>query len=497
MARFQRSSDAGEEQRATSLELFYDLVFVFAIAGLAHPARGRELDGGGRGRALPPRRVVGVELHDLGHERARPGLGRRLAAPDRDHAREPADGGRDPAGVRRARPPLRRLLRRHPGRPPHVPHVRVGERGHAIERERAGRILAWFVVAGVLWIAGGLAEDSTRTALWLAALAIDYTAPFVTYWIPGRGRLSPTAWEVETSHFAERFQLFVIIALGETVVITGATTSGLELDLARVTAFGLAFLSTAALWWLYFGYVATIAERRLELAEARRTRPGRIHVPARGDRRRHRARGSRRRARDRPPDGAAAARRLAVLVAARRCTCSHVAMRLRMAGSLSVRRLGGALACSRSARRARRAGPRRLRAARRGPRRRDRARAHRGGEARGARRVAARRAGRGLGGRVERAVAGSVDDGGLGRRELDALDTLNQGVARSRSKIWRASSSSGCASSKRPSATSHSPCSRRTTASSNGRSISSKIAAAAASPALAISASPRSVAAVR
>ncbi len=86
---------------------------------------------------MPPRRVVGLELHDLGHERARPGLDRRPAPADRDHAREPADGGRHPAGVRRARAPLRGLVRRHPGRPTHVPHVRIGERGH--DRARAGR----------------------------------------------------------------------------------------------------------------------------------------------------------------------------------------------------------------------------------------------------------------------------------------------------------------------------------------------------------------------
>ena len=68
--------------------------------------------------------------------------------------------------------------------------------------------------------------------------------------------LSHSTWDVETAHFAERFQLFMIIALGETIVLTGATTSELDLDPARVTAFALAFLATAALWWLYFGYVA-------------------------------------------------------------------------------------------------------------------------------------------------------------------------------------------------------------------------------------------------
>jgi low temperature requirement protein LtrA len=138
-----------------------------------------------------------------------------------------------------------------------------------IERERAGRILTWFVAAGVLWIAGALFDGPARIALWLAALAMDYGAPLVVYWVPGRPRLEGASWNVGTEHFAERFQLFMIIALGETIVITGATTSEFSLDWARVAAFGMAFLSTAALWWLYFDYVARIAQRRLELAPDR------------------------------------------------------------------------------------------------------------------------------------------------------------------------------------------------------------------------------------
>jgi low temperature requirement protein LtrA len=144
----------------------------------------------------------------------------------------------------------------------------TAERG-SLERERAERILIWFVAAGVFWLAGAFADGSARSVLWLLALAIDYAAPSVLYWIPGRRRLTHETWEVETSHFAERFQLFVIIALGESIVLTGATTAELDLDLATLTAFALAFVSTAALWWLYFDYVARIAELRLANAPDR------------------------------------------------------------------------------------------------------------------------------------------------------------------------------------------------------------------------------------
>ncbi|MCC7415693.1 MAG: low temperature requirement protein A, partial [Acidobacteria bacterium] len=221
----------------------------------------------------------------------------------------------------------------------------VADRG-TIERERAAHILIWFVAAGVLWIAGAVADDA-RSLLWLVALAIDYVAPMVMFRLPGRS-LQSTAWTVQTSHFAERFQLFVIIALGETIVLTGATTAKLPLDTARVTAFCLAFVSTAALWWLYFTYVATIAERRLELADADRTRLARdgytyLHVvlvagiilSAVGDEIviAH------------PADVLPGAEVAAVVAGPALYLIGHCLFRLRLTGSVSWKRLGGAVAC--------------------------------------------------------------------------------------------------------------------------------------------------------
>jgi low temperature requirement protein LtrA len=138
-----------------------------------------------------------------------------------------------------------------------------------MERRRAAHILMWFAAAGALWLAGAVAGGTARPWLWVAALALDYTAPIVTYRIPFAARIPPSAWQVETAHFAERFQLFVIIALGESIVVTGATTAELDVTPARGAAFAVAFLTTAGLWWLYFSYVAQIAQRRLELAARR------------------------------------------------------------------------------------------------------------------------------------------------------------------------------------------------------------------------------------
>src|ERR671921_1805597 len=140
-----------------------------------------------------------------------------------------------------------------------------------VERERAGRILTWFVAVGVLWIAGALVDGTGRYALWLVALALDYYAPLVTYWVPGRRRLPPETWNVGTEHFAERFGLFIILALGESIVITGATTSELVLKQPRLAAFVMAFLASAAIWWLYFTSVAALGEHYLEVSESRTT----------------------------------------------------------------------------------------------------------------------------------------------------------------------------------------------------------------------------------
>jgi low temperature requirement protein LtrA len=128
------------------------------------------------------------------------------------------------------------------------------------------RILAWSLASGALWLAGGFAPEGARTWLWIAALAVDYLAPSLGYWTPRLGRSATTDWEIEGAHFAERFQLFIIIALGESIVATGATASSLAFDLPIGTALMVAFATSAALWWLYFDEVGWRAQRFLSQA---------------------------------------------------------------------------------------------------------------------------------------------------------------------------------------------------------------------------------------
>jgi low temperature requirement protein LtrA len=350
MARVERASlrrGAGAEQRATTLELFYDLVFVFAITQVSHLLLAH-LTWAGAGQSALVLLVVWWSWNyttwvtnelDPGSIVVRLLLIALMLASLLMAIAIPKAFGANALLFAAS------YVAIQVGRHSFLTFV-AADRG-TIERQRAGRILTWFVAAGALWIAGALADGPTRTVLWLAALAVDYAAPLVTFWLPGRPRLTPDAWEVGTEHFAERFQLFVIIALGESIVITGATTANLELTTARVVAFGLAFLITAALWWLYFNLVATIAERRLALAENRtvlaRDAYTYLHVlivagilvTAVGDELviAH-------------PTAELHGSQLAAVVGGPALyLLAHVALRLRLTGSITGRRLAGALAC--------------------------------------------------------------------------------------------------------------------------------------------------------
>ena len=144
----------------------------------------------------------------------------------------------------------------------------AAERG-TLERERAVRILIYFCIAGVFWISGALVDESLRVLLWLVALAVDYGGGLVLFWVPGMRRMEGANWSVGVEHFAERFGLFIILALGESIVLTGVITSGMDLTPARIAAFVTAFLGAAAIWWLYFTSVAPTGEHYLEVSEDR------------------------------------------------------------------------------------------------------------------------------------------------------------------------------------------------------------------------------------
>ncbi len=138
-----------------------------------------------------------------------------------------------------------------------------------VERARSATILTWFAFGGLFWIAGGFADGTRRDLLWILALAIDYTAPLHTFWVPWGPRSSPADWQVATGHFAERFSAFIIIALGESIVLIGASSSFGDLTPTRFLTLCVAFLGSAFLFLLYFNHATKLAERELERSQAR------------------------------------------------------------------------------------------------------------------------------------------------------------------------------------------------------------------------------------
>ncbi len=260
-----RSRD-GKEQRATFFELFFDLVYVFAVTQLSHHLI-QDLSWAGAAQAafmliavywawnyttwmanwfdpetVPVRLIlVYVMLASLLMA---------VAIPD-------AFGDR---GLLFAASYAALQI----GRNAFV----VAVTPHGIFNQNFRQILAWSVASAPLWVAGGLVTGGIRWLLWFAALGMDLAAPLVRYWLPGVGPTPMSQWQVDGRHFAERFQLFVIIALGESVVLAGVTASETELGAAVLAALGVALVASAALWWVYFGQFAGSVARLITRSAA-------------------------------------------------------------------------------------------------------------------------------------------------------------------------------------------------------------------------------------
>jgi len=119
-------------------------------------------------------------------------------------------------------------------------------------RMNAIRILVWLSISALFWIAGGIAEGHSRLLLWAVALGIEYISAAVRFWIPKYGASSIEDWAVEGGHMAERCAGFIIIALGESIVVTGTTFADLAWTTETVSAFASAFIGSLAMWWIYF-----------------------------------------------------------------------------------------------------------------------------------------------------------------------------------------------------------------------------------------------------
>ncbi|MCE0766999.1 low temperature requirement protein A [Pseudonocardia kujensis] len=140
----------------------------------------------------------------------------------------------------------------------HVVLLVLDVRGEAAVGAAALRLVPTLLTGPALVVAAAFLDSPARELLWIAAVVIDFSGPLL---------VGTDGWRVAPSYFVERHGLVVIIALGEAIVEVGA---GAEENLARpgvLVGVVLAVLIAAGLWWSYFGYIRAGAERRLRGAE--------------------------------------------------------------------------------------------------------------------------------------------------------------------------------------------------------------------------------------
>ena len=114
-------------------------------------------------------------------------------------------------------------------------------------------VLIWELLAGVLWVAGAIADSDTRLVLWGVAVLAGYGGAWAVHWLPGRGqRVDVGHAEIAGGHLIERFRLFFIILLGETVLTMGNAFADEPFELERLLALVIGFTGAVALWWCYF-----------------------------------------------------------------------------------------------------------------------------------------------------------------------------------------------------------------------------------------------------
>lgn len=242
----------GQAQRVTNMELFFDLVYVFAVTQLSRQLLEHLTPGGAFDTLLLLLAVWWAWIYtawvtnwcDPNHSAVRVVLlGVMLSSLVMSAAIPDAFGGRGLmfAGAYVAIQVGRSLF------------MVLAPHGDPGLRRNFQRILVWSAASGVLWIVGALLQGATREALWLAAVIVDYLAPASGFFTPGLGRSTVRDWRTITGgHIAERCQQFILIALGESVLDTGATLGELTPSTVTVVAFVVAFIGNVALWWVYF-----------------------------------------------------------------------------------------------------------------------------------------------------------------------------------------------------------------------------------------------------
>jgi low temperature requirement protein LtrA len=124
-------------------------------------------------------------------------------------------------------------------------------RGHRLH-DHFSNALVWELVTAIPWIVGIFLDGDARLAIWALAVGISYAGVIAGHPLPNRRSPFSSDSQIYAAHLLERFRLFFLIALGETVLTIGGAFAGTPIEVETVVALTAAFLGTVSLWWCYF-----------------------------------------------------------------------------------------------------------------------------------------------------------------------------------------------------------------------------------------------------
>lgn len=129
------------------------------------------------------------------------------------------------------------------------------------------RVLIWFGVSAPLWVVGGLANEGTvRGPLWTIAVLIDYAGLYLGWPTPRIGAQRIGGRMIAAEHLAERYQQFLLIAIGEAIFVIGLAFSGSEFRADQTAGFLLALTMTVLLWRIYFHVAGSVLDAAISRA---------------------------------------------------------------------------------------------------------------------------------------------------------------------------------------------------------------------------------------
>ncbi|HEV7400871.1 MAG TPA: low temperature requirement protein A [Solirubrobacterales bacterium] len=149
--------------------------------------------------------------------------------------------------------------------------IQIGRTAFAVAAFRGHRLymhfvnaLVWEIATAPIWIAGIAVDGDARLAVWAVAVLITYGGVIAGHPLPGRKSPFSSDSQIYAEHLLERFRLFFLIALGETVLTIGNAFAGQPVQADRLLVLAAAFTGTVALWWCYFHRAEDIGIKAVE-----------------------------------------------------------------------------------------------------------------------------------------------------------------------------------------------------------------------------------------